>query len=50
MAIVEFHHPSLAICRRIARAGGGAASLMDRFLLADVMERIKSRTRTHGRR
>jgi hypothetical protein len=48
---VEFHQPSLAICRRIPRARrstgftSGHASWPQ---VVDVMERIKSRTRTQG--
>jgi len=48
---VQFHQPSRAICRRIARRSTGFTSGQASWPQAvEVMERIKSSTRTQGSR
>ena len=49
----QFHQPSRAICRRISRArrsSGFTCGHASWPQVVDVMERIKSSTRTHWRR
>jgi hypothetical protein len=49
----QFHQPSRAICRRISsarRSTGFTSGHASCPHVVDVMERIESRTRTHGRR
>ena len=49
----QFHQPSRAICRRISnarRSTGFTSGDASWPQVVEVMEQIKSRTRTHGRR